>query len=54
MECIRVFFEDESYILYNKDLAQREGKLEVLGVYDSQHKTMKEGVAIEKLIIQNQ
>jgi hypothetical protein len=54
MECIQVLFEDESYILYNKDKAQKDGKLEVLGVYDSQHKTMKEGVAIEKLIIQNQ
>tara|TARA_R110000803_G_scaffold72729_2_gene136436 strand:- start:16005 stop:17132 length:1128 start_codon:yes stop_codon:yes gene_type:complete len=54
MECISVVFEDESYILYNKGLAQKDGKLEVLGVYDSQHKTMKEAVAIEKLIIQNQ
>ncbi len=54
MDCIRVLFEDESYILYNKDLAQREGKLEVLGVYDSQHKTMKEDAAINKLINQNQ
>lgn len=54
MECIRVLFKDESYILYNKDAAQKDGKLEVLGVYDSQHKFLKEGVAIEKLIIQNQ
>jgi len=54
MECIRVLFEDESYILYNKDLAQREGKLEVLGVYDSNHKFLKEDAAINKLINQNQ
>ena len=54
MECIRVLFEDESYILYNKDLAQREGKLEVLGVYDSKHKFLKEDAAINKLINQNQ
>ena len=54
MECIRVLFEDESYILYNKGEAQKDGKLEVVGVYDSQHKFLKEGVAIEKLIIQNQ
>ncbi len=54
MECIRVLFKDESYILYNKGLAQKDGKLEVMGVYDSQHKTIKEAVAIEKLIIQNQ
>lgn len=53
-ECIRILFEDESYILYNKELAQKDGKLEVMGVYDSEHKTMKEAVAIEKLIIQNQ
>ena len=53
-ECIRILFEDESYILYNKELAQRDGKLEVMGVYDSQHEFIKEGVAIEKLIIQNQ
>tara|TARA_B100000768_G_scaffold142954_1_gene134981 strand:+ start:1158 stop:2285 length:1128 start_codon:yes stop_codon:yes gene_type:complete len=52
-ECIRVLFKDESYILYNKELAQKDGKLEVVGVYDSQHEFVKEGVAIEKLIIQN-
>lgn len=53
-ECIRVFFKDESYVLYNKELAQKDGKLEVLGVYDSQHKYLKEDVAINKLINQNQ
>ena len=53
-ECIRVFFKDESYVLYNKELAQKDGKLEVLGVYDSQHKYLKEDAAINKLINQNQ
>lgn len=53
-ECIRILFEDESYVLYNKELAQRDGKLEVMGVYDSQHKYLKEDTAVNKLINQNQ